>query len=464
MIYRIIAFVLMILAYLFVFIGRILKRKMYAKKITIVKNKRTLFLKSMVAISTILLMLVQVADISYGAAILGYTGRGILLKVFGSYFGIIANLILFAATFEKLKYCIKKKKTGIAVNIISTGIYNYCRFPDVFGMMFLNVSVLMMYFNYYVLVVTVINLIILYIYIINKEKKYEEEFGSEYVLYKKRVHRFFGEGNWDWRKIRITVYAIFALFSCFYFFTCVAYAGIRLSAIWLWPLLFLFCVIRILMLKFLRPVRTWEKKIFKFISVIYHIVMIVSITIFLVTEFHIIKAMNTVPDDGLNYILVLGAGLNGEKPTRPLQLRIERAYRYLISSPDTIAIASGGQGDDEVISEAEAIKNGLVELGIEPSRILLEDRSTSTEENIIYSYEIINKDIANRKAAEGKDSSNITVGIVSNSFHIYRASLIAKYQGHDVVDVPAQTLFPVGIHYVVREVIGVLLLHLVNIV
>ena len=129
-------------------------------------------------------------------------------------------------------------------------------------------------------------------------------------------------------------------------------------------------------------------------------------------------------------------------PTRPLRYRIQTAYDYMMENPDTILIASGGKGWDEQISEAECIRNVLVEMGLDENRILLEDKSKDTEENIRNSYELI----------IDKESQ---VGVVTNSFHIWRAVEIAKSQGHENVSgVPAKTLMPVGIHYVVREFFG----------
>ena len=87
--------------------------------------------------------------------------------------------------------------------------------------------------------------------------------------------------------------------------------------------------------------------------------------------------------------------------------------------------------------------------GIEESRILMEDQSTSTEENLRNSFAMIPTDAG-------------TVGILTNGFHIYRSLLIAQELGHEnVTGVPARTLFPVGIHYVVREFFAVIKLRLV---
>lgn len=114
----------------------------------------------------------------------------------------------------------------------------------------------------------------------------------------------------------------------------------------------------------------------------------------------------------------------------------------MMDNPDTILIASGGQDANEDISEAECICRTLVEMGLDESRILLEDQSRDTIENIRNSYELI-------------EDKNSEVGIVTNGFHIWRSVSIAKSQGHENVSgVPAKTLMPVGIHYTVREFFG----------
>ncbi|MDQ0208478.1 YdcF family protein [Alkalicoccobacillus murimartini] len=132
-----------------------------------------------------------------------------------------------------------------------------------------------------------------------------------------------------------------------------------------------------------------------------------------------------VPDQA-DYLIVLGARVKGEEPSLSLQYRIDAAAQYLLRNEKTIAIASGGQGPDEGISEALAIKRGLVKLGVEESRVLLEDQSTSTYENLLYSKELITEEKG-------------TGIIVSNGFHLYRAILMASDQGLDVTGLAGET-------------------------
>lgn len=82
---------------------------------------------------------------------------------------------------------------------------------------------------------------------------------------------------------------------------------------------------------------------------------------------------------------MLGAGLNGDKPSAVLEMRLEKARLYLQEHPQTVVIVSGGQGPTEPVSEAESMKNWLMEKGIPNSRIIMEDKSTTTAENIRYS-------------------------------------------------------------------------------
>ena len=97
--------------------------------------------------------------------------------------------------------------------------------------------------------------------------------------------------------------------------------------------------------------------------------------------------MKVRPD--LDYIIVLGAHVAGTRLSKALLERTRRALRYLEENPETRAVLSGGQGQGEQISEAEAMYRYLTEHGIDGSRLILEDRSTNTKENLDFSLEKI---------------------------------------------------------------------------
>ncbi len=135
---------------------------------------------------------------------------------------------------------------------------------------------------------------------------------------------------------------------------------------------------------------------------------------------------NQEPKETIEYIIVLGAKVKGETPSLSLKYRIDAAADFLINHPDCIAILSGGQGDGEDISEAEAMKRGLEEYGIPSNRLILEDSSTNTKENIAFSKKLI--------------PSHLNSGaVVTNDYHLYRTIKIAEKLDLDLIGIPAKT-------------------------
>ena len=162
-------------------------------------------------------------------------------------------------------------------------------------------------------------------------------------------------------------------------------------------------------------------------------------------EIPIINGAKGTADKGLSVIVVLGCAVYGETPSRPLTERVNAAAVYLKENPDTLCICSGGQGHGEAISEAECMRRMLVGQGIDSSRIFLEDQSTSTKENIDFSYDIINQLGLNEKSS--------SVGFVSNEYHLFRIQYLAKRQGHEIETIAATTTLPlIRVNYFIREV------------
>lgn len=244
------------------------------------------------------------------------------------------------------------------------------------------------------------------------------------------------------QKVHKYILMILAVLSILYYCLCVVYGGIFLSWLWIWPLFSAFCVLRFFMIgKWPALDAKWRKPV----GILYYGAVAIGLGIFLWVESQVLTGMMDNEDiESPEYIIVLGAGVNGVNPTNPLRMRIEKAYQYMTEHPDTIVIASGGQGFGEDISEAECIRRELVSRGIAEERIILEERSTNTRENLEYSYALL-------------PDENMRVGILTSGFHVYRATLIANSQGHEnVVGIPARTLFPLGLHYIVREFFGVM--------
>ena len=140
-----------------------------------------------------------------------------------------------------------------------------------------------------------------------------------------------------------------------------------------------------------------------------------GVVIIAVLAFIIVSYSENDHKKGLDYIIVLGAQVNPDGPSRTLKYRLDAADEYLKENPGTICIVSGGKGDNEPQSEASVMKAYLVSAGIDGNRIILEDRSTITDENIEYSKKMI------------PDGSSI--GIVTNNFHLYRAIFLCNKHG-----------------------------------
>jgi uncharacterized SAM-binding protein YcdF (DUF218 family) len=145
-----------------------------------------------------------------------------------------------------------------------------------------------------------------------------------------------------------------------------------------------------------------------------------------ILQYKIIQYSQMKAPNHADYLIVLGANVKGTVPSSVLQSRIDTAAIYLKENPKTIVIASGGKGSGEDISEAEAIKRELIQKGIKSTRILLENQSTNTYENIKFS----------KKLLPGNAKTGV---VVTNRFHLYRALMIAKDQNLHIYGIPAKT-------------------------
>ena len=166
--------------------------------------------------------------------------------------------------------------------------------------------------------------------------------------------------------------------------------------------------------------------------------------LFFCVEIRILWAMTSGGKEKADCVIVLGAQVRGRNITDSLKRRLDRTVEYLENFPETRVIVSGGQGPGEEIPEADAMAEYLVKKGIKKSLIYREDKSTSTRENFRFSrmYADVKKD---------------KIGIVTNGFHIYRASLIAKEEGYEhICTVPASSNPVYQLNYLMREFFALL--------
>ena len=174
----------------------------------------------------------------------------------------------------------------------------------------------------------------------------------------------------------------------------------------------------------------------------------IGILLVAVLGLSILGAMHAEQPDSAEYYLVLGAWVNGRQPSRALRKRLDKAVSCAQTDPDACLILSGGQGDDEEISEAVCMRNYLAAAGVEEERLILEDRSASTWENLLFSDQLTG-------------CGGARCGIISNDFHICRVMKLARKAGYrDCYGIAAEGDPVMELHYIVRESVALFMMAL----
>lgn len=243
------------------------------------------------------------------------------------------------------------------------------------------------------------------------------------------------------KKFMCYIWLILAIVCLGYYIVCVSYAGIGSSFIFIWMLgacfFALIFLVTLLDMKNIIMIPAIIKKTF-------FVIFGMGVILFITLETLITISMKQTPPDGCDYIIVLGCQIRGDRITKSLKHRLDAAYNYAVKNEDTIIIVSGGQGKGENKTEALAMYEYLIGRGIEKERILMEDKSTDTNENMSYSIRYI----------EDKDA---LVGIVTNNFHLFRSKLLAKAKGlNNVCGISSPSDEILFINYMVREAIGIM--------
>lgn len=164
---------------------------------------------------------------------------------------------------------------------------------------------------------------------------------------------------------------------------------------------------------------------------------------FVTVEGLIFTEFGARPQPGADYCIILGAQMKPSGPSDVLKRRLDRALQYLLENSDTLVIVSGCQGRDEPVSEARGMYDYLVMAGIAPERILLEEESRNTCENLEFSGRLL-------------DRKEQRVVLVTNNFHMYRALRLAEGSGYEHVEGFAASSYPLMLpNNLLREFLGV---------
>jgi len=144
-------------------------------------------------------------------------------------------------------------------------------------------------------------------------------------------------------------------------------------------------------------------------------------------------------------VIVLGAGIHGEKVSAKLANRLDKAVAYFSKNPEAVIIVCGGQGPQEDITEALAMERYLIDKGVPLNCILKEGESTSTYENFVFSKKILDEFFP----------QGFSGVVVTNGFHIYRAVKTAGYAGLFVKHAGAHTEWYTAPSDYLREMLAV---------
>ncbi len=244
----------------------------------------------------------------------------------------------------------------------------------------------------------------------------------------------------------MTMTIIFGILAgvCFgYYIIMISYAGIHTAFASVW----LAAVVCFVVLAVLPPILA-RKQIkfpmwFKSAAIVSFCLLLL---LFLAVEGCIVSGMVSKPKENLDYVIVLGAQVRGTKITKSLRKRLEKACEYLDENPNTVVVVSGGQGKGEDLSEAQCMKDYLIKYGISEDRIIMEDKSVNTAENIEFSM---------KKIKEHSKKELPQVGVITNNFHVYRATAVCKKSGYEISGIAAESDKILFINYMVREFFAV---------
>lgn len=172
-------------------------------------------------------------------------------------------------------------------------------------------------------------------------------------------------------------------------------------------------------------------------------------TLIIATLYCNMRAAKHVPSYDKDFIIILGSKINNDGTLTPLlKGRADRAIdfgnkQYEKTNKKIVYVPSGGKGNDEVMSEAKAIEKYLIEKGISKKQIIIEDKSTSTIENMKFSKS---------KIDEVKKDAKISFS--TTNYHVFRSGVIANNQGIDCEGIGSKTKWYFYTNALIREFVA----------
>ena len=180
----------------------------------------------------------------------------------------------------------------------------------------------------------------------------------------------------------------------------------------------------------------YEKPLVLVANIIYEMMAMYCVSAIL-NLIHIGKAKN------LDYIIVLGSGIKGTRVTPLLASRIDKGIELLKYNPNAKLILSGGMGPGEDIPEGVAMADYAKQNGVSEEKIIIEDKSKNTYENLLFSSKLMDKE-------------NPKIALVTTSYHVFRALVFAKKLNIPCIGYGSKTKWYFTLNALIREYIGYL--------
>ena len=188
----------------------------------------------------------------------------------------------------------------------------------------------------------------------------------------------------------------------------------------------------------------WEKIAGKLLICTSSVFLCFCVILAFVLSISMIKQINDPPPDENTTVVVLGCKVKDGRPSLMLKRRLDAAYGFLSEHGSVPVVVSGGQGSDELMSEAECMRIYLESKGISSDRIFMEDRSTTTKENLVFSKKII----TDNRLPE-------TITLVTDGYHQKRAEMLAEKLDIHPYNISGYTSWYIIPTYWVREWFGI---------
>ena len=187
----------------------------------------------------------------------------------------------------------------------------------------------------------------------------------------------------------------------------------------------------------------------KFIDIGLNSVLCYFYCLTLATLYCNIMAAKHKPNFDKDYVIILGSKIRKDGTLTPiLQARVDKAIEFAKeqkekSNKRIVFVPSGGKGEDEIISEAEAMKNYLIEKGISSEDIIVEDKSKNTYQNLKFSKQKIEEDNKGGK-----------IIFSTTNYHVFRSGVIANNEGIDCEGMGSKTKWYFYTNALIREFIA----------